>query len=142
VYYGDGTRLDILHAAGAGQARVVLVCVDKTEDGTRITELLKVEFPLVPVIARATDRRHLMELMRVGADVQVRETFESALALGAAALRELGLSPAEVTAITARIRANDEQRLQLELVGGPEAGRALFSGKSRQTGESISGESH
>src|SRR5581483_4107990 len=58
VYYGDGTRLDILQAAGAAQARVVLVCVDKTEDGTRITELLKAEFPLVPVIARATDRRH------------------------------------------------------------------------------------
>jgi glutathione-regulated potassium-efflux system protein KefB len=138
VYYGDGTRLDILRAAGASQARVVLVCVDKTEDATRIVELLKAEFPLVPVIARATDRRHLVDLIRVGADVQVRETFESALALGTAALRKLGLSPAEAAAVSARIRANDEQRLQLELVGGPDAGRALFSGKTRQPDESIS----
>ena len=58
VYYGDGTRLDILHAAGAARARVVMVCVDKAEDGTRIAHLLKAEFPQVPVVARAADRRH------------------------------------------------------------------------------------
>ena len=132
VYYGDGTRLDILHAAGAGHARVVLICVDRTEDGTRIAELMKTEFPLVPVLARATDRRHLLDLIRVGADVQVRETFESALALGAAALRKLGMSPAEVAEIGARIRERDERRLQLEIVGGPYAGKALFSGKSQE----------
>jgi glutathione-regulated potassium-efflux system protein KefB len=141
VYYGDGTRLDILHAAGAAQARAVLVCVDKTEDGTRITELLKAEFPLVNVLARATDRRHSIELIRAGADIQVRETFESALVLGAAALEKLGTPPAEIAQIGARIRERDQQRLQLELVGGPDAGRALFSGKSRQAGESASQES-
>ena len=141
VYYGDGTRLDILHAAGAAQARVVLVCVDKTEDGTRITELLKTEFRSVPVLARATDRRHSLELIRAGADVQVRETFESAVVLGAAALEKLGTPPAEIAAIGARIRARDEQRLQLELVGGPTAGRALFSGKSAGADESVSQES-
>ena len=63
VYYGDGTRLDILHVAGAGRARVVLVCVDKAADGTGITELVKSEFPLVPVLARATDRLHSMDLI-------------------------------------------------------------------------------
>ena len=125
VYYGDGTRLDILHAAGAAQARVVLVCVDRPEDGTKITELLKAEFPFLPVLARATDRRHSM-------DLQVRETFESAMVLGAAALEKLGIAPEELKEISARIREQDGQRLQLELVGGIDAGRALFSGKRRQ----------
>ena len=46
VYYGDGTRLDILHAAGAGRARAVLICVDKAETATRIVEIMKSEFPL------------------------------------------------------------------------------------------------
>ena len=56
VYYGDGTRLDILHAAGAGRARAVLICVDKAEAAVRIAEHMKNEFPLVPVLARAYDR--------------------------------------------------------------------------------------
>jgi glutathione-regulated potassium-efflux system protein KefB len=138
VYYGDGTRLDILHAAGAAHARAVLVCVDKPEDGTRITELLKSEFPLVPVIVRANDRRHTIDLIRAGADVHVRETFESAVVLGAAALEKLGTSPAEIADISARIRERDQQRLQLELVGGPYAGKAFFSGKRPQTDRSMS----
>lgn len=130
VYYGDGTRLDILHAAGVAQARIVLVCVDKAEDGTRITELMKAEFPHVPVLVRAIDRRHSMQLIRAGADLQVRETFESALVLGASALEKLGTPTQDVAEITVRIRERDQQRLQLELVGGIEAGRRYFSGKS------------
>jgi glutathione-regulated potassium-efflux system protein KefB len=140
VYYGDGTRLDILHAAGAAHARVVLVCVDRPEDGTRITELLKAEFPFLPVLARAADRRHSMDLIRIGVDLQVRETFESAMVLGAAALEKLGIAPEELKEISARIREEDGRRLQLELVGGIDAGRALFSGKRRQATDSASPE--
>jgi glutathione-regulated potassium-efflux system protein KefB len=132
VYYGDGTRLDILQAAGAAQARAVLVCVDKPEDGTRMARLLKEQFPHVPVLARASDRRQSIDLIRAGADFQVRETFESAVALGAAALDKLGATPAEVVEISARIRQRDQQRLALELAGGLDAGRALFSGRVAQ----------
>lgn len=129
VYYGDGTRLDILHAAGAGRARVVLVCVDKPAEGTRITHLLKAEFPEVPVLARANDRRHSLDLIHAGADLQVRETFESAMVLGAAALEKLGATAAEIAEIDATVRERDGRRLQLELAEGPQAGRAFFSGK-------------
>ena len=94
------------------------------------------EFPLLPVLARASDRRQSMDLIRVGADLQVRETFESAAALGEAALERLGTPPDEVAGISARIRERDEQRLQRELVGGLAAGKALFSGKRGQEGES------
>jgi glutathione-regulated potassium-efflux system protein KefB len=133
VYYGDGTRLDILHAAGAGRARVILVCVDRPEEASRIVHLLKAEFPLVTVIARANDRRHSLELIRAGVDVQIRETFESALVLGASALEKLGASPAEVAEIGARIRQRDQQRLELEIIGGIDAGKALFSGRGAPT---------
>jgi glutathione-regulated potassium-efflux system protein KefB len=130
IYYGDGTRLDILRAAGAASAGVVLVCVDKPADGTRIAELVKAEFPHVPVLARASDRRHSMELIRVGADFEVRETFESAIALGGAALDRLGATASEIAEISARIRKRDRERLQLETVGGMLAGKALFSGRA------------
>ncbi|MDQ8754952.1 monovalent cation:proton antiporter-2 (CPA2) family protein [Sphingosinicella sp. LHD-64] len=130
VYYGDGARLDILHAAGAGQARAVLVCVDNLEAATRIVEAMKAEYPLVPVLARANDRRHAAELVRVNADYQIRETFESSLILGGKALEVLGASDDEIMEITARIRARDDERFALELAEGQYAGRALFSGKA------------
>ena len=66
VYYGDGTRLDILHAAGAAEAGVILVCVDDREAAVRIVELCKAEFPLVPVLARAFDRQEALRLVDAG----------------------------------------------------------------------------
>lgn len=129
VYYGDGTRLDILQAAGAGRAQVVLVCVDRSADVTRIVELVKAGFGHVPVVARANDRRHSLELLHAGADVQVRETFESALVMGMQALGQLGASEQEITGIASEIRDRDARRFQLESVGGTRAGRPYFSGK-------------
>jgi glutathione-regulated potassium-efflux system protein KefB len=130
VYYGDGARLDILHAAGAAHVKAIMVCIDDIESATRVVELVKAQFPLVPVLARANDRRHVIALLHAGADYQIRETFESALLLGARALETLGATPAEIAAITAEVRKRDAKRLELELVGGHLAGRALFSGKS------------
>lgn len=129
VYYGDGTRLDILHAAGAHDVRAVLVCVEKPEQGTRIVGLMKAEFPHVPVLARAFDRRHSIELIQAGAEFQIRETFESSIALGKAALERLDATAGEIAAIEALIRQRDQQRLELEIVGGFTAARSLFSGK-------------
>ena len=129
VYYGDGTRLDILHAAGAGRARVVVVCVDKARECNRIVELLKAEFPRVPILARAVDRRHSLELIHAGVEQEVRETFESAMVLGAAALELLGTTQADIAEIAAGVRENDQRRQKLEVEQGIEAGRALFGRK-------------
>ena len=46
VYYGDGTRLDVLQASGAGSAKAIVVCVDKRDTASRIARLVKAEFPL------------------------------------------------------------------------------------------------
>lgn len=129
VYYGDGTRLDILHAAGASRAQVALVCVDHGPDTTRIVDLMKSEFSHVPVVARASDRRHCVELLKAGADSQVRETFESALVIGRKALEHLGFDADEIDAIAADVRRRDRKRFELEFVGGMRAGRQYFSGK-------------
>ena len=82
VYYGDGTRLDILHASGAAQAQVVLICVDDRRAVSAIVELIQHEFPNAAVLARSYDRGHSMELIRAGVDFEVRETVESALMMG------------------------------------------------------------
>ncbi len=129
VYYGDGARLDILHAAGAEHVKAVVVCVDNFEATTRIVEIVKAEFAHVPVLARANDRRHAISLINAGADFQIRETFESALQLGARALATLGATAEEIGVVEDLVRKRDERRFELELVGGDLAGRALFSPK-------------
>jgi monovalent cation:proton antiporter-2 (CPA2) family protein len=133
VYYGDGTRLDILHAAGAGTARAILVCVDDKEAATKIVELVKAEFPQAKVLARAYDRAHAIALIRAGVDVQVRETFESAMAFGAEALVSLGDTPEDAAAIAADVRKRDLARFDLQLVGGTYAGLALLRGNLAAT---------
>lgn len=129
VYYGDGIRLDILRAAGAGRARVVPVCVDVATQGTRISEILKSQFPDVPVLARAIDRRHSVELVRAGVEYQIRGTFESSMAMGSTALDILGASQSEIKEILNRVRGWDDGRFKLDLEGGVMAGSALFRGK-------------
>ncbi len=128
VYYGDGTRLDVLHASGAGHARAVLVCVDKKEATSCIVALVKQTFPLTPVLARAYDRQHAIELIKHGVDYQLRETFESALAFSSAALRQLGIPDAEVAEVAEDIRRRDAERLQLQLVGDISSGADLMHG--------------
>ena len=128
VYYGDGTRMDVLHASGAAHARAILVCVDKKEATTRIVELAKREFPLIPILARSYDRQHAIELIRHGVDYQMRETFESAMAFSSAALRQLGVADAEVLEIAEDIRRRDAERLQLQLCGDSSSGIDLMHG--------------
>lgn len=128
VYYGDGTRLDILHASGAGRARAVLVCVDKPDDAVKIVQNLKAEFPLVPVLARSFDRAAAMRLIAEGVDYQLRETFESALAFGKATLETLGIGPGEAAATVAEVRERDNARMDAQIVGGLQAGRGFMKG--------------
>ena len=90
IYYGDGTRLDVLHASGAGSARAVAVCVNNAEDADRIVELVAHQFPQAKLLVRSFDREHSLRLIHAGVDFQIRETFESAVMFGQAALMELG----------------------------------------------------
>ncbi|KKB12852.1 potassium transporter [Devosia geojensis] len=126
VYYGDGTRLDILRAAGAPNADLVLVCTDNKEATTRIVELMRSEYPLVKVIARSFDRQHAIELRKLGVEYELRETFESALSFGAQAIRELGATEDEIIEVVAGVRTRDKLRFEAQLLGGIDAGRDLL----------------
>ncbi len=128
VHYGDGTRLDVLHASGAARAEAILVCVDNPEVADQIVELCRSEFPLVKLYVRAFDRGHSLRLIKAGVDYQIRETFESALAFGHAVLTGLGFDESEAREAIDDVRERDEQRVELELVGGLAAGRKLLRG--------------
>lgn len=128
VHYGDGTRLDILRAAGAADAGVIVVCVEEPETQLRIVELVKAEFPMVPVLSRAYDRQSALALEAAGVDFEVRDVFEAALALGEKAILTLGADPARVPEIMRDVRERDAERFERQLVGGITAARDLIRG--------------
>jgi glutathione-regulated potassium-efflux system ancillary protein KefC len=93
VFYGDATRLDLLHAAGADSAAFLIITLNEAEAITRLARTARKHFPNLRVIARAHDMRHLFELRDLGVDVIERETWRSALKLGEAALAAVSGDP-------------------------------------------------
>ena len=130
VYYGDGARSEILHAAGAGTARAILICVDDKEAAVRIAEIVKHEFPLVPVLARAFDRGHAIDLVKAGVDYQIRETYESALDFTGKVLTSVGEAHETAERLVEEFRDVDAERFAMEIVGGIYAGRSLMRGNA------------
>jgi len=126
VYYGDGTRLDVLQASGAAEAEAILVCVDKPDAADRIVALVKAEFPHAKLFVRAFDRGHAMRLVKAGVDYQIRELFESALTFSGAVMRDLGFNDIEIEETIEDVRDRDAARFELQLAGGIEAGRQLI----------------
>ena len=111
VYYGDACRPEILHAAGAATARAILIMVDDKDAALKIAEHVRHEYPLVPVLARAFDRGHAIDLINAGVNFQVRETVESAFRFGEETLRTLGEDPDVAASIVEEARETASQTL-------------------------------
>ncbi len=119
VYYGDGTRLDLLRLAGAEHAQAILFCLDGGGALTaRKLEPILEAFPQAAVLVRAFDRRHLMDLGAVDLAFTVREVFESAVLMGREALKALGIDPKEVDRVEDDYRLRDAERLQSQVGTG------------------------
>jgi voltage-gated potassium channel Kch len=86
VFYGDATRLDLLHAAGADGAQLLIAALDDDAATTQLVRIAKKNFPKLKIVARAHDMRHMFELRDLGVEVIERETWLAALKLGEAAL--------------------------------------------------------
>jgi CPA2 family monovalent cation:H+ antiporter-2 len=126
IYFGDGTRKDVLEAAGIRQAKIVAVCTHARETTDRIIELIQSEYPNVRIFARAYDRIHSLELRAKGVEYELRETLESGLLFGQKTIEALGVPPEDALAIRDDIRERDETRLQLQQVQGITAGREFL----------------
>ncbi|MBB4040133.1 monovalent cation:proton antiporter-2 (CPA2) family protein [Microvirga flocculans] len=128
VYYGDGTRLDVLRAAGAEKAEMICVCIDDQDALTKIIEIIHENFQNARSFVRAFDRIHAVELMKLDVDYQIREVFESAIVFGRAALEELGTDPETAAAAANDVRKRDIARLVLQKEIGAMGGAELVVG--------------
>lgn len=127
IYYGDGTRLDVLRAAGAAAARVIVLCTDDRAATLTMTDLIQAEFPLATLHARAYDRVHALALMNRKVDVVMRETTLSAIALGRETLLALGIDEDTADAVVEDVKARDQARLLAQQEAGMMAGRELLT---------------
>ena len=90
VYYGEGSSSELLHSAGAHEAKAIVVAVDNIEESLTIVHMLKQHFPQAKLLARALDRRHATELHKLDVDALERETLAAGAELGAKTLELLG----------------------------------------------------
>jgi glutathione-regulated potassium-efflux system ancillary protein KefC len=112
VFYGDASRLEILRAAGAETARMIVIAVAGGQKIVHIAQLIRQHFPEVIIAARATDRSHAHELMALGVEVFERETFRSALRLGERALVALGHDEAQARRLAESFEVHDLRMLE------------------------------
>jgi glutathione-regulated potassium-efflux system ancillary protein KefC len=129
--FGDASRVDLLRAAGAEDAKMLIIAIDEQDKALEIVENAKKHFPHLIVLARAFDRRHAYELLRRKVDGLERETFEGAVRLGAMALHKLGM-PAHAADRAGRLFRRHDERLFFDMAkhwGDIDAYRAAMLGQ-------------
>lgn len=118
VYYGDGTRLDLLRTAGAGDAEALLFCLDGDKLNATTMEPILEAFPQAAVFVRAFDRRQVMQLDGVDLAGIYREVFESSVCMGREALMRLGIKEEDAAEAEHEYRERDATRLASQSKSG------------------------
>jgi voltage-gated potassium channel Kch len=118
VYFGDGTRLDLLRQAGAADAEMIFFCMDGDQVSPDLVEAVHEAFPRAAIYVRAFDRRALINLRDAPVKGVVREVMESAVKMARIALADAGLSVEAIARSEDMFRANDKERLKLQIEAG------------------------
>lgn len=128
VYYGDGTRLELLRQAGAAEAELILFCMDGDQLTPETLEAVHDAFPDAAIYVRAYDRRALVKLKPGPARAVVREVLESAIRMARLAMDGLGISPGDIDRAEQMYRARDRERLRIQVEAGDiRAARAMIA---------------
>lgn len=128
VYFGDGTRLELLRQAGAEDARAIVFAMDKDQLSREELETALKSFRQAAVFVRAFDRRALVEYQGLDTNFVVREVFESSVLMGKKVLTEFGRPQDEISRIENAYRTRDKARLRVQ------AEKGMFSDEARSVG--------
>jgi len=133
VYYGDGTRLDLLRQAGAHDAQLLLFCIDGDQLDRSMLEAVHEAFPDATIYVRAYDRRSVMKMHGAPIEGVVREVMESAISMARRALTSVGVDETEIARAEAQYRKRDLERLHLQkeagdIYAGGDILRQLYAG--------------
>lgn len=111
VYYGDASRFDLMKAAGAERAKIIIIAMDTPEQCLEMVALVKKSFPHLKILSRAYDRNDSYDLMEAGVDHIYRETLDSSIRLGADALKMLGFRAYQTQRAAKTFLKHDERSL-------------------------------
>lgn len=112
VYYGDLSRLEMLRAAGAAKARLLVIALAEVDTSLRLARLARASFPDLIIYARARNREHAQRLLQLGCAIVVRETYGSSLELARETLLASGLTDSAAANTVRVFRQHDEKLLQ------------------------------
>jgi CPA2 family monovalent cation:H+ antiporter-2/glutathione-regulated potassium-efflux system protein KefB len=118
VYYGDGTRLDLLRQAGAAEAELILFCTDRDQIEPEFLEGVHEAFPKASIFVRAYDRRAVLKLRDAPIAGAVREVLDSAVRMARMAMERVGVGAEEIDRTEDLYRARDRERLKAQLETG------------------------
>ncbi len=107
LYFGDATRLELLHAANVGGARLFVLAIDDPEDSVKCAQLVRHHFPELPIIARARNRTHAHRLAEMGVTRYYRETWHTSMEMALQSLLQLRMPLSEATTAIAKFRDHD-----------------------------------
>jgi monovalent cation:H+ antiporter-2, CPA2 family len=113
VYFGDGTRVDLLHSAGAEGAKILVSAIDSTEHSKRIVKICQEHFPNLEVLLRARNRFDAYELLEMGIENIYREHLDTSIRMGVDVLTKLGFRAYTVNRLARQFRDYDEQALKV-----------------------------
>jgi voltage-gated potassium channel Kch len=112
VFYGDTSRLDLLEAAGARHADLLILAIDDQQKIQAIVASVQKHYPDLAIMARANSRIEAYELLESGVKHVYRETFDTSLRLAIEALRLLGVHPYHAHRMARMFRKKDEDDLR------------------------------
>ncbi|MBF5052227.1 glutathione-regulated potassium-protonantiporter [Alcanivorax venustensis ISO4] len=138
VYFGDVTRLDLLHTAGLQHARIMVLAIDDVQASLRAVRLIREHFPHITLIVRARDRYHAYSLMAEGVEHVIRETLDSSLRAAQITLAQLGMPETTAIDLVRTFRDVDERLLREQFAHRDKLDKLIeLSARGREELESL-----
>ncbi|MEP6338390.1 monovalent cation:proton antiporter-2 (CPA2) family protein, partial [Parasphingorhabdus sp.] len=134
VFYGDGTRVDLLRSAGAEKCAAIVFCIDDRQFDSATIDVISSAFPDVKIFVRAFDRVHLLDIKKSKISGAKREVFESAIHLAKQAMVAIDLDEVLIDEVDREYRQLDCDRLEAQreandMFAGRHLGFGLSGGK-------------
>jgi CPA2 family monovalent cation:H+ antiporter-2 len=111
VFFGDGTRPDMLHSAGIENAKMLVIAIDEKEQTTELVRYVAEHYPNTHIVARARDRTHVYDLWSAGCRDIIRETYDSSVRMGRSAYEALGHSREKADEMAAQFNLRDREAM-------------------------------
>lgn len=126
VYYGDGTRLDLLRRAGAEEAELICFCIDNDQVTPELIEAVHESFPKARIFVRVFDRRAVVRLRGGAVSGVYREVLESAMRMAREAMAAVGVDNVEIERTELLYRQRDRERLKIQFDARDENREVVF----------------